>query len=201
VTLLPTGASTIVLSGKSKSCKIAISFHKHKIIFYKHITMKTSTFIKQVTMLTGASLLSGSSLLEAGCASHNKSQKAPNIIIFFTDDRVIPIWASMGLTRMCVPPTWTSWPEMGYCLPMVTLLHPNVCPHAQGIITGRHQNAFGLEDNNLGPLSHDEYTIAERLRDVGYVTGMVGKWHLDLVQRGAVPGKVFCRLYATYPWL
>jgi hypothetical protein len=55
--------------------------------------MKTSTFIKQVTMLTGVSLLSGSSLLEAGCAGRTENKKAPNIIIFFADDMgVMPIW-------------------------------------------------------------------------------------------------------------
>jgi arylsulfatase A-like enzyme len=47
-------------------------------------------------------------------------------------------------------------------------------------LSGRHQNAFGLEDNANGPLSRDTYTVAERLRDAGYVTGAIGKWHLEV---------------------
>jgi uncharacterized sulfatase len=49
------------------------------------------------------------------------------------------------------------------------------------VLTGRYQQRFGVEDNNKGPLPLAELTIAERLKAAGYVTGQVGKWHLDLV--------------------
>jgi uncharacterized sulfatase len=48
------------------------------------------------------------------------------------------------------------------------------------VLTGRYQQRFGVEDNNKGPLPLAELTIAERLKAAGYVTGQVGKWHLDL---------------------
>jgi arylsulfatase B len=54
------------------------------------------------------------------------------------------------------------------------------------LLTGRFQTRFGFEFNPIGaknaapriglPLA--EKTVADRLRDSGYATGLVGKWHL-----------------------
>ncbi|MCY2994669.1 MAG: sulfatase-like hydrolase/transferase [Planctomycetota bacterium] len=57
---------------------------------------------------------------------------------------------------------------------------PYCSPTRAGLMTGRYQQRFGHEFNPNGvhglPLT--ETTIADRLRAVGYVTGLVGKWHL-----------------------
>ena len=53
-------------------------------------------------------------------------------------------------------------------------------------MTGRYQTRFGFEYNPIGAknaasnigLPADQKTIAERLRDAGYATALVGKWHL-----------------------
>lgn len=55
-----------------------------------------------------------------------------------------------------------------------------------GLITGRYQTRFGYEFNPIGADNEDpfaglpsnERTIANRLHDAGYVTGLIGKWHL-----------------------
>ncbi len=44
----------------------------------------------------------------------------------------------------------------------------------------RYQQRFGVEDNSKGPLPLNELTIAERLKSAGYISGWVGKCHLDL---------------------
>ena len=54
------------------------------------------------------------------------------------------------------------------------------------LMTGRWQTRFGFEFNPIGAknaapgigLPVDERTIADRLRDAGYATALVGKWHL-----------------------
>jgi arylsulfatase A-like enzyme len=53
-----------------------------------------------------------------------------------------------------------------------------------GFLTGRYSQRFGFEwnmaDNGAANdgLPTDQVTIMERMRDLGYRTGMVGKWHL-----------------------
>ena len=61
---------------------------------------------------------------------------------------------------------------------------PYCSPSRAGLMTGRYQTRFGHEFNPNGPhgLPLTETTLADRLKAAGYVTGLVGKWHL-----GALP--------------
>jgi arylsulfatase A-like enzyme len=55
-----------------------------------------------------------------------------------------------------------------------------------GLLTGRYQTRFGYEFNPIGARNEDplvglplgERTMADRLREAGYATALVGKWHL-----------------------
>ena len=59
-------------------------------------------------------------------------------------------------------------------------------------MTGRYPIRTGLQhDVILDPqpngLPLDEVTLAQRLKEVGYHTHMVGKWHLGFFERAYVP--------------
>lgn len=55
-----------------------------------------------------------------------------------------------------------------------------------GLLTGRYQTRFGYEFNPIGARNEDpviglpiaERSIADRLRNAGYATALIGKWHL-----------------------
>ena len=57
---------------------------------------------------------------------------------------------------------------------------PYCSPTRAGLMTGRYQERYGHEFNvgESDGLPLTETTIADRLRAAGYVTGLVGKWHL-----------------------
>jgi arylsulfatase A-like enzyme len=59
-------------------------------------------------------------------------------------------------------------------------------PSRAAFLTGRYNHANGII-NNRTPLPDDMTTYASLLRDAGYRTAYVGKWHMG-VQRGKRPG-------------
>lgn len=72
---------------------------------------------------------------------------------------------------------------------------PICSPSRAGLLTGRYQQRFGF-DYNLNPINPvpnepglpaSELTIAERLKALGYTTGLVGKWHVGFEQGVNLP--------------
>jgi len=61
---------------------------------------------------------------------------------------------------------------------------PVCTPYRASLLTGRHALSTGLFVNDVR-LPVEAITIAEVLRDVGYDTAYIGKWHLDGPDRSA----------------
>ncbi|WOO43301.1 sulfatase-like hydrolase/transferase [Rubellicoccus peritrichatus] len=116
----------------------------------------------------------------AGVASAQMVEdRPPNIIVVFTDDHG---WADLGVHGVVddiLTPNLDALARDGVRFNAGYITAPQCIPSRAGIISGRYQQSFGVDDNRYSPMPVEEVTIAERLRDAGYTTGMVGKWHLD----------------------
>ena len=105
----------------------------------------------------------------------------PNIILIYSDDHGWADLGAQGSDKDIRTPNLDAMARDGVRFTRGYVTAPQCVPSRAGVLTGRYQQRFGVEDNNKGPLPLEQLTIAERLKTAGYVTGQVGKWHLDLV--------------------
>jgi arylsulfatase A-like enzyme len=112
----------------------------------------------------------------------------PNVIVIFTDDHGYTDLSCVGTEPDVKTPNLDRMAAEGVRFTDGYVTAPQCCPSRAGLLTGRDQNRFGLGANGDGPLPLAETTIADRLGKAGYVTGMVGKWHLDLLRKDQDPG-------------
>ncbi len=103
----------------------------------------------------------------------------PNIVLIYSDDHG---WADLGVQGAdpdIRTPHLDQMARDGMRFSKGYVSAPQCVPSRAGVITGRYQQRFGVEDNTKGPLPLAELTLAERLKAAGYVSGQVGKWHLE----------------------
>ncbi len=108
----------------------------------------------------------------------------PNIIVILADDLG---YGDLGYTGSTAIPTpnidrlATNGVECTYGY----VTHPYCGPSRAALLSGRYQQRFGFEtnppyapDNPYSGMPETETLIAKRLKDAGYKTAVVGKWHL-----------------------
>jgi len=116
-------------------------------------------------------------------------QSKPNIIVIFTDDHGYADLSSQEIMDDVKTPHIDRLAAGGVRMTSGYVTAPQCVPSRAGLLSGRYQNRFGVESNGR-PLDgfNAEQTIAERLKQAGYATGMTGKWHLgpqpDIVTHG-----------------
>jgi arylsulfatase A-like enzyme len=111
-------------------------------------------------------------------AFSSNPKSGPNIIVIFTDDHGYADLSCQGSMPDIRTPHIDSLASTGVRMTDGYITAPQCVPSRAGILTGRYQNRFGVEANGRGPLPLSETTIADRLSAAGYMTGMIGKWHL-----------------------
>ncbi len=122
-------------------------------------------------------------LLTPLAVSQAAETKRPNIVILLADDLGYADLGCQGSTEVKSPQI-DSIAAHGVRCTAGYVSAPQCSPSRAGLITGRYQNRFGFEANWPASLSGkaglpvSERTIADRLKTAGYVTGMIGKWHL-----------------------
>ncbi|MEO1615917.1 MAG: sulfatase-like hydrolase/transferase [Planctomycetota bacterium] len=103
----------------------------------------------------------------------------PNVVVILTDDQG---WADLGCQEQVddiLTPHIDSLANRGVRCTAGYVTSPQCSPSRAGLMTGRHQQRFGIDTIPDMPLAQEAVTIAEHLRPLGYRTGFVGKWHLE----------------------
>jgi len=118
--------------------------------------------------------------------SQDSNQK-PNFIIILADDLGYGDVGFTGSTQIKTPHI-DALAKSGITFTQGYVSAPVCGPSRAGLMTGRNQVNFGFDNNPIVDLPQfdenfvgiplEEKTIADRLADLGYVNGLVGKWHL-----------------------
>ncbi|MCK4919614.1 MAG: sulfatase-like hydrolase/transferase [Bacteroidales bacterium] len=113
-----------------------------------------------------------------------QGQETPNVIVIMADDLGYADVSFNGSIEIPTP----NIDRIANNGVLFTSGYTTYCvcgPSRAGFITGRYQQRFGFERNPLyrvnDPymgLPHDEMTIAESVSQIGYKSGIIGKWHL-----------------------
>lgn len=120
-----------------------------------------------------------------GAMEASPSHQRPNVVLILADDLG---YAEIGVQGCKDVPTphIDSIAREGVRFTSGYVSCPVCSPTRAGLLTGRYQQRFGHEFNPHGVdqagedfgLLKSEPTLPERLKALGYATGMFGKWHL-----------------------
>ena len=132
-------------------------------------------FLKQMGA-AGLALSAGG--LAAGCA---RRERLPNIVLIFTDDQG---YADVGVygARGFSTPNLDRLADEGMRFTDFYASQAVCSASRASLLTGCYSERVSIR-GALGPraqvgLNPEETTIAEMLKELGYATGIVGKWHL-----------------------
>lgn len=130
-------------------------------------------------------LLGAGVVIESGCqtASSSAARRKPNVVLIVADDLGYGELSVQG-SKDILTPNIDSIARNGVRFTDGYVTCPVCSPTRAGLITGRYQQRFGHEFNpggtesNLFGMPLTETTLPQRMKQLGYATGMVGKWHL-----------------------
>lgn len=114
----------------------------------------------------------------------NAQEIAPNIIVIMADDMG---FADVGFTgaKDIKTPNLDELASSGVIFKNGYITHPFCAPSRAGFLSGRYQHRFGFEHNPPSDAANpivgidvNEKLFPKRLQEVGYTTGIIGKWHL-----------------------
>jgi arylsulfatase A-like enzyme len=147
-----------------------------------------------VRTFTTFSILASFALLVSGCGGGSGSTivpevplkpvpelaPKPNVIVIFTDDQG---YADLGVQMQVddvKTPSIDKLAANGVRFTHGYVTSPQCTPSRAAMITGQYQQRFGVDENKFTPIPKGVETLGDRFQKLGYKTGMVGKWHLDV---------------------
>jgi len=111
--------------------------------------------------------------------------KQPNILIIYPDQMRYDAMGCAG-NPVVKTPHIDRLASEGTQFSEAYTSYPICCPFRASVLTGKYAQGHGMTQNHM-PLKGGQRFLAECLRDAGYRTGYIGKWHLE---GGPKPGYV-----------
>ena len=110
-------------------------------------------------------------------AGSDKKIGRPNIVLVMADDLG---WGDVGYNGHPVikTPHLDDMASRGLRFDRFYAAAPVCSPTRGSCLTGRHPFRYGIKTANMGHLRKEEICLAAVLKELGYVTGHFGKWHL-----------------------
>ena len=110
-------------------------------------------------------------------SNYMKAQnKRPNIIFIYSDDQRYDALGVNG-NDVIITPELDKLARQGIRFTNANVVFSLCSPSRAALLTGRYGSANGVLQLN-SDLNHDEKTVAQYLKESGYLTGISGKWHL-----------------------
>ena len=134
--------------------------------------------------------IGASMLLAGGCleSARRGFRKRPNIIVIYVDDLARGDVGAFG----CPDPSTVNIDSLatdGVKLTNAYTINAPCSPSRTGLMMGMYTQRFGKYNLSRGvPIPDDKPTLAETLRDAGYMTGIVGleKWDIGRWDQGCL---------------
>ncbi|MEM9346779.1 MAG: alpha/beta fold hydrolase [Planctomycetota bacterium] len=116
--------------------------------------------------------------------SNAQEQQPANVILLFIDDLGYADTGPFGAKDIPTP-NIDRLAKEGVMLTQTYVTNPPCCPSRCSLIMGMYGQKFGKYGMSRGlPIPKDKPTLAEFMRDNGYVTGQIGKWDIGNKAQG-----------------
>ena len=109
----------------------------------------------------------------------------PNILIIYPDQMRSDAMGCAG-NNIVKTPNIDRLAQEGMHFTEAYTSYPVCCPFRASVLTGKYAQGHGMVQNHF-PLRGDQTFLADMMKEAGYQTGYIGKWHLE---GGPKPGFV-----------
>lgn len=133
--------------------------------------------------------------------NNSKINEKPNIIIFFTDDQGYADVGAYGAEGFKTPHL-DNLAKDGIRFTDFYVPATVCTPSRAALLTGKYPKRINMHKGVISPYSRtglnpEEYTLAELLKDNGYATSCIGKWHLGHQQKYMPNNQGFDEFYGV----